>query len=302
MLEYVLGLSSERESAYAVAGSAAHEALAAYFQGHPAKAALALFQAIYEPFTEDPENFLEDRMLFDNCYAALEIWFARHPISKLPFVPEADKVEISIETPLDENGDFRYIAVLDVLAKARGEDSYVVVDHKSSKAINQWFDSKFVNGSQLTSYVWAARNYLNDDTINRAYINAIVFKKLNRTNTKCTMAGHGKRSDCWPQHVEYKILGPYERNIDQINDWHRTALRYAKKFPELYDKFTNKPLTQSMIDDLDVNGTLIDECRWCSMQAFCASGRKVHTLERRFVQRKRPELSDGRTGVFDDPD
>lgn len=299
VLQYVLGYSSERESAYAVAGSALHEALAAYFQGHQPSAVLKLFRALYEPFTEDVENYIEERMSFENTYASLEIWLARHPISKLPFVPHPDKVEIKIEEPLDENGDYRYVAILDLLAEAKNEDTWVVVDHKSTRALTEWFEKKFVNGAQMTSYIWAARRAMKDDTINRAFINGIVFKKLNRTFTKCRVSGHGKYADCWPEHVEYRMLGPYERTQEQVEDWQRTALKYAKKFPEYYDKFSGN-VTQKLIDELDINGALHDQCRFCSFQSFCSFGRRVHTLDGKFTKRPRPDFGEGRTGVWDD--
>lgn len=300
VLSYVLGYQGERESAYAVAGSAAHEALAAYFQGHSAEQCLKLFRALYEPFVDDPENYIEERMSFENTYAALEIWFARHPLSKMPFISHPDKVELRIEEPLDDNGEIRYVAVLDLLAEAKHEDTWVVCDHKSTRAISEWMEKKFVNGSQMTSYIWAARRYMKDASINRAFINAIVFKKLNRTFTKCRISGHGKYAECWPEHVEYRMLGPYERTKEQLEDWHRTALYYAKKFVEYYDRFLNKKLTQPMMNSLNVDGTLIDECRWCSFQPFCSFGRNVNTLDGKFNRRPRPDFGEGRTGVWDD--
>lgn len=176
-------------------------------------------------------------------------------------------------------------------------DGYVT--HNTSRAITEWFEHKFINGSQMTGYCAAAQYYLGDPSVNRVYINALVFKKLNRSFTKCTMAAHRgmNRADCWPDHVEMRILGPYERTEKQIQDWRRTTLKLAKKFKELHEIYGGEP-TQKMVDTLKIEGAFSDNCRFCIGERWCSQGRPVHALDRMFVKRARDGMRSG--VVFDD--
>lgn len=294
VVRYVLGYDGSKESAIARAGTDAHKAWAAYFKGHSVKSSLKIFQDSYEDWSLDPENYIDERLSYDNVAANLKVWFDRHPWSRLPFKPDPELVEVVFNLPLDSNGDFLFAGTLDLCVEELDQPTHTVVDHKTTRSITEWFDAKFVNGAQGTGYVAAARYELKDPTINRFYVNALSFKKLNMEYKKCSMPAHKgmNRADCWPEHVEMKILGPYERNEEQINDWLRTARRVAKRFPYYYDLFAgiaagSEKLTQQAIHSLKTEGALQDACRFCALQKWCANGRPAHAIGR-FLQKRKP--------------
>lgn len=297
VLEYVQGFTGESESAMARAGSDIHKALASYFTGHGKKTVMKVFQDSYEDWSYDPTHFIEERMCYDNVSANLRAWLDRNPWSRLPFDPDPEMVELTVEQPLDENGDLLIVMVLDLLPRAKNEDSYVVADHKTTRAITEWYEKKFVNDSQPTCYIWGARKLLGDDTINRFYANVIALKKLNMTYTKCTLPAHKgqMRANCWPDHVEFRVLGPYERTHEQIRDWHQNAVKIVRKYAYWFDKFSG-PLTQEKVNKLNVEGVFNGSCRFCQFQTWCAAGRPAHTLERTF-KRKARQTGFGRSGI-----
>ena len=295
VLEYVQGFSGESESAMSRAGSDLHSAWAKYFTGHSVKTCMKHFEDQYEMWSLDPQHYIEERLAYDNVAANLRQWFARNPWARLPFDPDPELVELTVEQPLDEHGDILVVMVLDLLPREKGGDGFVVVDHKSTKAVTEWYEKKFVNDSQPTTYIWGARKFTGDDSISSFFANVLVLKKLNMSYTKCNVHRGQMRADCWPEHVEARILGPYERNHEQIEDWHRNALKIARKFAYWFDKFSGE-LTQEKISKLNTEGVFNGSCRFCQFQTWCASGRPAHTLERMFKRRVRP-TGYGHTGI-----
>lgn len=133
VLRHVLGLTTVEESAALASGTAAHEALAAWLGGVDLGGAMGTFTAHYGAFVANcarPQD-IPARLSLVNLTAVLAHWFETHPLTALPYVPDAELVEVAFAVPLDDAGEFTFTGRLDAVVRDRQHGLLYVLDHKA---------------------------------------------------------------------------------------------------------------------------------------------------------------------------
>lgn len=302
-LRHVLDLvAGNEESACLDAGSAAHDALAMYFQGQQAEDCLRYFDLTYKPLVEDagfedPKHRFH-RLSWPNLHNILEQWFEDHLMGSFPFSVDPELVEVGFEMPLsngcvcghtqdvhtNKNG-CRYRAVCkcegyrpafvfwgraDAVVQSRHDDALYVLDHKTTGRIGSYWAEKFRLDSQLSGYTWAIRETLGMP-IAGAYINAIEFSTLPSDSSRKCRLHDVKFEECGSFHMKSSLL-IYDRSEYQLKTWQGMALSLALQYRELGE--TVKKVED--IHQVPMDGVFNNACGFCSFSDFCRAGRPEH--------------------------
>jgi len=274
---YILGYRTVEERAPLKAGIATHSALDRFFRGASAKTALAVFESEYREWAEaNVKN--DDRLSWFNLEKIMRYWFDTHKVIDMPFGVQPEKVEVTFEYPLDDNGEFISRGRIDAVVRDishHDSDRFLPCENKTTGSYlnnSNWRD-KFTTDSQLSNYVWATEQYVGSK-VTGGYINAIRFGKLPADpNRKC---GTHKvaYSECSDLHNQFEIIGPINRSPQELVEWRKTAIFLAKKFKDLKQRF-NK------IEDIPkvrTPGKFTGQCANCELKNFCDVGRPLNVF------------------------
>jgi hypothetical protein len=272
------GYTSIEEAATLRSGSAAHEGIAAWFKGSSARIAQAYITSHYKEWAD--ENVpSDDRLSYDNVAKIMRRWFAKNPVSRLPFVIHKELIEVGYAVPLDENGDIVFTGRIDAIVGDPDSDAFYPMDNKTTGRIAGRFKAKFRNDSQLSGYIWAVREHLEESGIIKsakvpgAYINAIEFGRLPSSTRRCSRHA-APFTKCAALHANWEFIGPIGRTDWQIKQWKRNALALAKKYIALCDRY---PELKDIVK-LNQQGSFTGSCPYCAFHDFCVAGRSVRLI------------------------
>ena len=281
VLRHVLHQRNSETGAALRAGTAAHEALAAYFTSlakrQPPDTSVALGLAAFAEHYEQwaNENVLnEDRLAFSNLHPIMSEWMETRHSTALPFFcADPNEVEVGFAYPLDESGKYVFFWRIDLIGHSRHDGKWYIVDHKTTGRIDQFWAGSFRLDTQVTGYLWAALQHNPD--VQGVYINGLEFRKLNSSDTKCRVHGMSY-ADCRlaPEHLKFEVAGPIHRTVEQMERWRVNALALAQKYEHYALNFANFDLLQYA----EMEGPFTNACRFCDFQEFCSLGQHPEQL------------------------
>ena len=210
-------------------GKACHAAMEVYLA---TASKLEALEALDKGTAEEPFDYKTwsdkhlaffDRFRWENVRKIMSRWFDEHPRDKLPYTVHPDFVERKFEWPLDSAGHHVIIGRPDHIGRMRaGRRGIVIVDHKTTKNINNYFIDSFDLDTQISDYWWVTENHF-DEPVVWFYVNAIEIKAL-PTEAKRKCREHGTYTDkCGVKHVKFQVLS-YQRTPAQLKEWHKNAL------------------------------------------------------------------------------
>ncbi len=282
VMEYVWGWRARAVMVAADAGNIGHVALRLHFEGVQREVVLKAFDDLYVPFSK--EQLLDDRLAHQNVRDVIYVWMSRHPLERLPFEAIRDedgviRAEKGIAVPLIS--DIVFFALIDLEARDKATGEILPVDHKTTGSISGWWAKKFRLASQQTGYIWAIGQAYGT-TCGKTYINAIEFSKLPEPiKRKCCTHGVNYE-ECRLEHVKHQLLST-TRSAEALEEWKTTAIMWARRARELYDKMSM--LTPEYISMVRMNGAFTRACVFCEFADWCQGGRQAAQVERLFVQK-----------------
>jgi hypothetical protein len=126
----------------------------------------------------------------------------------------------------------------------------------------QWID-KWSMSSQISGYVWAARQLYNEPVIG-AFITGLEWRAPRKEpNRKCKTHSVPQR-ECEMQHNKYELVGLIERNEAMLENWYAEAVPMAQGLYRLSQEIGND-LDKLVV--LRMEGPFTGEC-----EAFGAGG------------------------------
>src|SRR3990167_4665639 len=263
-LRYVLGFTASEDSAPPRAGTAVHEAMAAWFKsGGNARAAMTALEQDYKAWADEFVPDPDDRLGWHNVQRIMTQWFASHRIERFPVQIDPTLVEVGFALPL--SGDVVFVGRMDGIGHDdRG--AWGVVDHKSAARLDDKWRNTHRMAAQMTGYTWSAKHHVSAPVIG-AYINGIEMAKLPESNRKCR--DHGVQyAECGALHARTEILIT-QRPPHIQEEWQRTALDLAARFAALGD-------TVKTLDDIHkvrTQGQFTGACAQCQFSLYCREGR-----------------------------
>ena len=263
-LRYVLDMTSVEVNAPMVAGSVAHEVLAEFYKTWNPDMALTKL-GTYAAWWESTIKPADDRLASDNVRRVMARWMATHPQQALPFTIDPAFVEVGFAAPLGPG--VTYVVRLDGLG-IDGAGDYWVVENKTTGRLDERWRRKFRLSSQLSGYVWAARQLVPNRTVVGAYVIGVEFAKLpNDSKRKCK--AHGVvYAECGGLHARSDIVLT-QRTALQLEEWATTALDLTEKLVGIREAIK----THGDVRALPQEGLFNGSCRECEFADFCAVGR-----------------------------
>ncbi|WP_413935978.1 PD-(D/E)XK nuclease family protein [Nitrospira sp. BLG_1] len=281
-LRYARGLTTKGEKAALLAGTAGHAALEAYFRSDgDAKAGRAAFDEVYKAWaTQNVAG--DDRLAHQNVSIIMRRWFEAHErkgggkYANLPWTVVPEYVEVPFELELAEG--IHLIGKIDLLPQYN--NGFVVVETKTTGSINSWWTAQWKLAAQLTTYLWAARQCIQERVLG-VFVNAIEFGKIpSDPSRRCKT--HGKKyAECGELHAKWEVLGLYERPGRMIEEWHQEAVQAATKMRAVFEEADSIEDVQRLSQEGMFNGS----CRGCEYaEGVCDLGRQPHMIEANLVE------------------
>ncbi len=276
-VRYVLGFTTVEEKAVLKAGSVTHSALDRWFRGADIKTVMGIMESEYGVWAEANVKS-DDRLAWHNIEKIMRYWFQTHPITDLPFGIHADKVEVTFEYPLDEQGEFISRGRIDAVVEDTShheDDRFLPLENKTTGSYlnnSNWRD-KFTTDSQLSNYVWATEKFVGSKVAG-GFINAIRFGRLPADPVRKCGTHKVPYAECADMHNQFEIIGPINRSPAELVEWRKTAIYLAKKFKELKQRF-------SSIEDIPkvrTQGKFNGGCTYCELKNYCDVGRPLNVF------------------------
>jgi len=282
VLAYVVDYVSREEGAQLLAGQAAHEALAVWFQGRTKQEALDAFNTTYLEWSRtnvDPN----DRLSYANTFTILSYWLDTHAPSSFPFRVMPEHTEIGFSSQLDDAGEFMFFGKLDLFAYDLHDDFCYVIDHKTTGSVNRYWARQFRLASQLSGYQWLGQRYLGDQgNVVGTFINAIEFSKLPSDPGRRCQKHAVPYIECGPLHTKSDLMGPFMRTPGQLEVWRKNAIELAKRYRSLLMTYPDVRRLHSV----QMEGTFNGSCRFCQFYEFCNVARPIEFIDSHLVQRR----------------
>ncbi len=283
-VKYVAHFRSANEAIWLRAGTAVHEALATFFRmsahGHPMRdaidSAMMLFDTLYVPYYEKEiarGSVLEERFVPSNVRDVLIEWFARRandlpwlwPTERNPNAAWAQAVEVGFAQALDETGRYVFFGKLDLFAD-HSKYGRVIVDHKTTKSIDETWRRTWRTDPQATGYYWAG--LLHDPYVQGFVVNGIELSKLPSSTRKC--ATHAlPYNECRLAHATFEVL-EVKRSLEQMERWRMQALQLAQKYEWLVTQVGSD--TARIAAYAPMEGPFTGACRFCNLSDWCGTG------------------------------
>lgn len=270
-LRYGMHLTTKLERAELLSGRAAHEALALHLSGRTAAQSLRQFDATYKDWALKNVP-TDERLNWANLRTILAQWMIDNPLPKLPYQPSAGWIEQAFEVPLDEHGDIMLTGCVDALADFQGRT--VIVEHKTTGSLTDYWAGQWKMDSQLSAYCYAASHVFGLQ-VDEVLINGIEFKLLPSDPSKKCKTHSVPYAECGALHVKAQVLGPFIRPPQMIEDWKADALDAARKMQKLLKDAPDIGSAQSLAQEGKFNGS----CRFCEFQEMCLAGRQPDLLK-----------------------
>ncbi len=263
-LRYALGWTAFEDNAPMRAGSAAHEALAAWFRGESG----VLDLNDYEVWASETVA-TGDRLHPTNVRRILARWFEINPPSALPFVvPSPDLVEVGFSVPLDDAGEVQFVGRMDALGHGHQGEWYVI-EHKTTGRMDETFRRRIRSSAQVSGYTYAAQVHLKRPVVG-VMVNAIELADLpDDPKRKCRT--HGVVfAECGALHARAECF-IVQRTPEQLDQWRHEALRLAR----VYERLRRIVPTLDHLLAADTRGQFAGHCVQCQFRTFCDLGRPI---------------------------
>lgn len=269
LLRYGLNLCIPEKAAAMLAGSVGHSAFEHFFKHNgDVEGACALFTQLYTEHNIDNLT-TEERLKHSNTSTIFRYYLETHPLDSLPFITFPELIEVTRFEALDDNGDFVFHLVLDMIVQERATGMVNVLDHKFTHRLSDWWLSKWKLSPQLTAYIWAARRAIQNTVVHGAYINAIAQGLLPGSTRDAKCSKHGRKySECRKHHSDFALFTS-TRSDYAISEWRNRALNSAKSFKYLVENFASPEL----LAYVPMDGQEKDACVFCDFNKFCAADR-----------------------------
>lgn len=289
-LRYIQGLTADTASAPLRAGSACHKAREVFYRcGNDIELALSFFDESYKDWASTTVAG-DDRLSYTNVYAIVQEYLrslepldnGRFKGSLLAYPDPLNQIEIADLLPLDEAENIWFAFRLDGFATYN--HGFAIEEFKTTKKIDVTWKSKWKLSSQITGYLWAARQLFAGPVLG-AFVQGLELSQLpSDPSRKCSKHGQ-KYSECRLLHAKWETVGLLERSDALIEGWKADALDGARKMRDLLDKaptLESAPL-------LAQEGTFNNSCQWCQYLGMCETGRQPHLIAANFkVERWSP--------------
>jgi len=287
-LQYVCGyrLKQTEERAPLKSGTAIHEALATAFRAMASGSSALEAQILgFETLTNEYRDWAlaeippNDRLGWPNISKLYNAW-CEVQLGSLPFYfTDPRMVEIGFAHPLDEDGEFVFYGRMDGIANHVIDDSWVVVEHKTTGRMDSLWANQWHMDSQVSGYIWAAQQH--NPEVFGCIINGIETSLLpSDEKRKCKLHGV-PYSECgtWPDHLKRRLSGPITRTPEQILQWKKTALQLARRFQQMHKMLGVDP---KQVEMLAMQGMFNASCKWCNVRDFCSVGRPIDRIDSMF--------------------
>ena len=272
-LRYIHDYTAADEAAPLKSGIAGHEALATYFRGGTPAEALSVLETMYKQWADEHVPS-DDRLAYPNVHAVVAAWLESHPINQLPFqVPGPEFVEVGFQYPLDDHGDIIFTGRMDLTVRDMDGD-LAPMDHKYTGRIDKFWIANFKNDSQMTGYMWVAGQHYGKRLL-KGYVNAIELSQLPTDPTRKCRLHAVPYAECGEQHGRSALI-LINRTPQQLEEWRRTALKLARRYIALRDKYGSD---LDLLHRVAMQGTFHQACSRCSFAHFCTNGRPIAMLD-----------------------
>jgi hypothetical protein len=232
----------------------------------------------------------DDRLRWENVSLVVEAWFEQHAPTAFPYTIFSNYLEMELGVPgsylyplyLDDGQEFEFHAILDMVVQDAGTGNLIVVDHKTTGWLNALWTRQWGRSSQLTGYIWTAKQLLPNHQVLGAVVNAIELPQLPTSDKKCKTHGV-PYAQCGKYHAKSELIGPLVRTPYEIEKWRTSAIGLARKLKGLM----GVPLTE--IHDLPMEGMFNGGCNaygGCEFLKFCKAGRKIELVGSLLVNRQ----------------
>ncbi|MDE2099270.1 MAG: PD-(D/E)XK nuclease family protein [Patescibacteria group bacterium] len=294
VLRYLHGLTNAEESANLKAGSACHSAREYYLKTDNLEGALECLDSEYKEWAGQ-HVVADDRLAWSNVRTIVgEYLKSLEPLGEGKYrgsvlaYPDPEQVEIAFCLPLDEAAQIYFCGRLDGLGDY-GRDGlhYAIEEFKTTGMANAAWAKKWKLGSQITGYLWAARQ-LADKPVVGAFVQGLELSALPSDPTrKCSKHGQ-KYSECRLLHAKWETVGLLERPQGMIDGWFADALEAATKMRKLAETTTLDDV-QNMAQEGMFNGTCSQFNSTCQFAGACEMGRAAHLIQANYkVERWSP--------------
>jgi hypothetical protein len=161
-LRYLMGLTQATTSAPLRAGSACHKAREEYYRSGDRAYALQHFDFSYQEWASKHVTG-DDRLGWANVRAIVEEYLkSLEPLGEgkykghlLAYPQPSEQIEIADLLPLDESENIWFAFRLDGIGEYHG--GLAIEEFKTTGMINAMWKAKWKMSSQITGYLWAAR-------------------------------------------------------------------------------------------------------------------------------------------------
>lgn len=278
-LRYLQGYTGMEDSAALKAGSAAHKAREVYYKTGQVQDAMLAFMDSYYGWAK-AHVVGDDRLSYDNTFAIVQEYLrSLEPLGDGRFkgsvlaYPEPEKqIEIADCLPLDAQDGIYYATRMDGLGVY--SNGYAIEEFKTTGMINAIWKNKWKLASQLTGYLWGARQ-LFELPILGVFVQGLELGKLpSDPGRKCSTHGQ-KYSQCRLLHAKWETVGLLERPEPLIEGWRQDALAGARKMRDLLVQAPNLADVQALAQE----GMFNNNCQWCQFIGMCEMGRQPHLIQ-----------------------
>lgn len=273
LVRHGYGYTVESEAPKLKAGKAAHAAVEHILKGGDAAGALAVWKheyAIWAHETLAPDSNLSAQHTTEIMEAYLNDFTpATLPLKVIPeFVEVGFQVPLTADVLPDGSPEFVFYGRYDLYGESRHTPGqWWVLDHKFTGRVDRDYMADYSLDSQLSGYVWAARQTLGRAVVG-AYVQAVqLFYPLPQSDNKCRVHGTSY-TECRTLHVKTACQS-YRQSDVQLADWHRTAVALAKRYRSLLQQYP----TLADAQKIPQQGKFRRACRYCHFKDWCESGR-----------------------------
>jgi len=260
-----LGLRGCEEKVAADIGNAFHAALEGHFRGQTKEQVLAILVREHRKLFPNEIQPAENRFTLENCLKIMERYCDVRPLDRVIEVTGIRPVSFEQVVGFELAEDIMFYVKRDMLVESTLTGLQAPLDHKTTKAITDWWSKKYRMTSQMTGYVWAGQQETGQPG-NECYVNAIEVREVPGSGGRCPMHKVAY-SECGIEHVGFELL-IYERSPEMIEAWKRDAIILARQFGVLKQAFP----TVEHLAYARRNGAFNESCTFCEFKKWCKVG------------------------------
>lgn len=279
-LRYLQGYTGKDDSAALKAGSAAHKAREVFYksEGDVQAGMLAFMESYYAWAGANVVG--DDRLSYQNTFAVTQEYLrsleplgdGRYKGGMLAYPDPANQIELADCLPLDEAEGIYYAIRMDGFGQYN--NGWAIEEFKTTGMINAMWKNKWKLSSQLTGYLWGARQ-LFEGPILGVFVQGLEFSKLPSDEGRKCAKHNQKYKDCRLLHAKWEPVGLLERSEPLIEGWKADALDAARKMRKLLADAPNLADVQALAQEGMFNNT----CQWCQYLGMCEMGRQPHLID-----------------------